>query len=197
MAEMRKYMMLASYVQRKLESFQRNALHANAALAELRRAVGKTPYQVPHLLGLTLEGLPEELLAKTEELSAAEWAIHLTMTLFALHQRGKDLQSDFVHRADVSFGEALAQFANSSDNVLGITRRFTSMLKATDIQELSYYLRNIIPMLSNENIAFDYARLAKDFYFFQFDESRDRVKLQWSRAFYIKQNKKTEEDDNE
>ena len=58
-----------------------------AALAELRRGVGKKPGDIPQLWGYFLQDMPEEFFGNKEP-SKAEWAIYTALTLFALHQQG-------------------------------------------------------------------------------------------------------------
>ena len=63
-----------------------------ASLANLRRGIGTTPGDIPELWELFLQDLPEEMLSRSGVPTHAQWAVYIALTLFALHQQGKDLQ---------------------------------------------------------------------------------------------------------
>ena len=67
-----------------------------ASLANLRRGIGTTPGDIPELWELFLQDLPEEMLSRNGVPTHAQWAVYITLTLFALHQQGKDLQKEFL-----------------------------------------------------------------------------------------------------
>ena len=63
----------------------RDESYVRASLAKLRRGIGKKPGSIPNIGEFTMEGLPEEFLTRTDEPTYAQWAVHMALTLFALH----------------------------------------------------------------------------------------------------------------
>ena len=55
-----------------------------AELAKLRRGVGRKPGELPELWGSFLRGMPESFQGRSAP-SAAEWAVYLALTLYAIH----------------------------------------------------------------------------------------------------------------
>ena len=71
---------------------QKNTSGGRAALAKLRRGIGKKPGEMPELWGVFLNKMSPELFSRTGEPSRAEWAIYISLTMFALHQQGSPLR---------------------------------------------------------------------------------------------------------
>lgn len=79
---------IEQYVARRLRWLRDLPEHPRkAALAHLRRGVGRAPGDLPELWGIFLEGMPEELESQTGKPTQGEWAIYLALTLYALHSR--------------------------------------------------------------------------------------------------------------
>lgn len=154
-----------------------------AKLARLRRGVGKVPGELPELWGVFLCDIPDELLSQNGVPTHAEWAIYLSLTLFAVHQQGN---SESVHSEKISFGKAAAGLLDdrSDEERERVLRRLGPVLTAKDMPELSHHLRCLIELLRAKNIHLDYVRLAKDVYDFQFEESQKKVQLLWAQDFY-------------
>lgn len=167
-----------------------------ALMAKLRRGVGKSPGSMPEIWEIVFEDLPESLMSYGKEPSRSEWAIHVALTLFALHQQGKNFkeESQMMHKSGESLGTAMQKLIKSDEDRKRIKRRFDAVTTSQSVLEISYHLRNVVQMLRKENIALDYGLLAKDIYLFQFDNARDNVRLQWGRDFYrILRSEKNEE----
>ena len=60
-----------------------------AELAKLRRGIGHVPGELPELWGSFLLEMPESFQGRSAP-SAAEWAVYLALTLYAMHQQGND-----------------------------------------------------------------------------------------------------------
>lgn len=157
---------------------------ARAALANLRRGLGKPPGALPQLWGLTLEGLPEALYSKDGQPSRAEWAVYTALTLFALHQQGKDLKSECMNRQDSSLGKAVRRLAPAEDDLPRVKRRFDAAATADSPAEFAHHLKGLVQLLKAMDIPLDYPALAEDLYFFQYPGARDRVRLRWGQDFY-------------
>lgn len=161
-----------------------------AKLAELRRGAGKVPGELPELWGVFLNGIPDELLGQNGVPSSAEWAIYLSLTLFALHQQGN---GNSMNIDGISIGKAAARLMDKPDDDERerVLRRLGPVVTAKDMPELSHHLRCLIQLLRSKGIGLDYKRLAEDIYDFQFEEDRKKVQLRWGQDFYY--NEKGEE----
>ncbi|MFR1214029.1 MAG: type I-E CRISPR-associated protein Cse2/CasB [Acutalibacteraceae bacterium] len=120
-----------------------------ASLANLRRGIGTTPGDIPELWELFLQDLPEEMLSRSGVPTHAQWSVYIALTLFALHQQGKDLQKESMYRQGNGLGKAVACLIHGEDDK---TRKATNVLATSaDIQELAHHLRGI-QLLRSEGI---------------------------------------------
>lgn len=160
-----------------------NHSSGRAKLANLRRGVGKMPGELPDLWGAFLNDLPESILENDYERIFAEWAIYLSLTLFALHQQSN---SRSVHEENISLGKAASYLIenNNDQERERILHRFEPIVTAKDMPELSHHIRGFIQLLRSKGIKLDYVMLAKDIYEFQSDDKRKSLLLRWGRDFY-------------
>ena len=159
-------------------------------LAKLRRGVGKQPGEMPELFEILLMDMTEELYSKGDQPSYSEWAIYTALTLFALHQQGKD------HPMCVEGGTENKNTGNSLGAAVGalvkkdrdrepaIKRRFDAVATSNEFTEFTHHARSMIQLLRAEDISLDYPRLAEDLFWYQFDEKRNRVRLSWGEDYY-------------
>ncbi len=168
-------------INRLSESTNENAVRA--MLAKLRRGIGKVPGSTPELWEITLNGLPEALLGRGGEPSRGEWAVHTSLTLFALHQQGIDLKKQCMSKDGEPFGSSVRKLI-TDDEETRIKRRFDAAATADSLEEISHHLRGLIQLLKAQDIPLDYPALTEDLYWFQFPEARDSVRLRWGRDFY-------------
>lgn len=171
------------YVRGQISALSADTKRNGAMLAKLRRGAGRTPGELPELWGAFLNGIPDELLSSSGEPTPAEWAIYLSLTLYALHQQGS---SESVHAEGISLGKAAAGLMNepSDEERERVLRRFGPVVTAKDMHELSHHLRCLIELLRSKGIRLDHVRLAEDIFEYQFAESRKRVRLRWGQDFY-------------
>ena len=163
--------------------------HVRAALAKLRRGVGKHPGSLPDIWDYTINGLPKELLSESDEPTAAQWAAHLSITLFAVHQQGKDIKENLMSKPTVSLGSAvrnyiISQRAKNSVSEDAIKRRFDTVVTSDSPEELAHHLRTMVKLLKSGSVALDYPQLAEDLFKFQFPAMRDGVRLRWGQDYY-------------
>jgi len=177
------------FVSMKVKSIFNNSKkesYARASLAKLRRGIGKNPGSLPDIWEHTLEGLPEEFLSKTGEPTYAEWATYLAITLFALHQQGKDWDKKPMSVSGQKIGEAVRKYAPKDDpSEEAVKRRFDAAVTSDSPEELAHHLRVIVQLLKSKDIPLDYPQLAEDLFRFQFPESRDGVRLSWGQSYYL------------
>ena len=155
-----------------------------ASLARLRRGIGKEPGSLPELWGETLEGLPADLAGQSGRPSTGEWAVYIALTLYALHQQGKDIKKECMHQEGQRLGLALRKLIHDEEDEQRIKRRFDQVVTADSPQELSHYLRTLVQLLKAGDVPLDYGSLASDLYLTQIPDARDGIRLQWGRDFY-------------
>lgn len=188
---MTKKQMIRQYVQMKIHILlkQKDSGTGKAALANLRHGVGKKPGELPELWGTFLENAPDGLYDDRKDASEPqkeEWAVYTALTLFATHQQGK---TGSVNADNINLGEAAANLIGDGDEERErVLRRFSPVVTATSMEELSHYLRMMIQLFKDMDISLDYAELAGDIYDFQFENSKKSVQLKWGRGFYKKIN---------
>ena len=158
-------------------------------MANLRRGVGRQPGELPELWGMIFDRMPDELLGKNQT-SYAEWAVYTALTLYAMHQQSSDRN---MNQKDISVGQASAKLVKNEDDIERILKRLNLVVTAVSPEDLAYHLRSMIQLFRQEEIALDYARLAKELYLFQYEENVSAIGLNWGRDFWRECNKKTSE----
>lgn len=165
-------------------------------LAELRRGLGKAPGDMPALWGYFLEDMDKAWQKDFDYLREAEWSVYTALTLFAMHQRGHDVETKPMHKEGMSLGKAVAQLVKDVDEKDRITRRFNMVATSSSIEELVHHMRGLVQLLSRDGIALDYASLASDLYRYQQLEQRPDVRLSWGQDYYWSLYKNTEKEEN-
>jgi CRISPR system Cascade subunit CasB len=174
-------------VDRRISALQRSALanRANgvAALARLRRAVGKPPGAVQDILEYTLDA---DLAGPGagDDPTADETAAHIAMTLYALHQQS---QRAPMHRRGYGLGRSVRQLNGSdvSGEPTPVRRRFNTLGTADSLDELVHHARGMIQLLRAKAIPLDYGLLADQLVRWQsVPAGPSRVRLTWGRDFY-------------
>ncbi|MBD5143309.1 MAG: type I-E CRISPR-associated protein Cse2/CasB [Ruminococcus sp.] len=166
-------------------------------MANLRHGVGKKTGELPELWGIVFHQIPDELVG-TNEASYAENAIYTALTLYALHQQGKDIKENNMNqkypddnqeksnetKKYMSLGRAAAKLIKHEDDTERILNRLHLVVTAVSPEDLAYHLRGIIQLLRQESISLDYAKLAVDLYQFYYEDAAETVKLRWGRDFW-------------
>jgi CRISPR system Cascade subunit CasB len=175
-----------AFVKRKISwlTGSGNESAAKATLAKLRRGISKTPGSMPELWEATLKDLPQELIGKGQDPSYGEWAVHTALTLFALHQQGKDLKLQCMNKDGEFLGISLRKLVSDDEEEKRIKRRFDAASTSSSMEEFSHHLRGLIQLLKAKSIPLDYPVLAEDLYWLQLPNVRDSVRLRWGRDFY-------------
>lgn len=156
-----------------------------AALATLRRGVGKQPGTVPGLwpyyTALDAQG----------RVTRALRAEHTAMTLFSIHQQS---HATPMHRAGGrSFGEALRQYRAEDSNATpdrdpedtAVDKRMAAIASATSYRELEEHLRRAFSLLRKGSITMDYDSLYRDLREWQNPASRTRVVRRWGSGYFV------------
>jgi CRISPR system Cascade subunit CasB len=154
-----------------------------AALARLRRGVGKPPGSVQDILEHTLA--PEFVFGwHKDEPSRAETAAHHAMTLYALHQQS---QSRGMHQPGKRLGNAIRRLASGStvEPSHPIARRFAMLGTADSLDELIQHLRGVVQLLRASGIPIDYGLLAAQLMSWQAPRGPAGIRLIWGRDFHL------------
>lgn len=163
-----------------------------AALARLRRGVGKEIQQVPDLWGLIDTGALHDPMheggrpPREEDLTRAEDAVHVAVTLWALHQqsRGTGMHRPHLKDTPAGLGAAVRRLMPKGDIDETILKRLVRAGQAPDLPALAPRLREIVLLLRREDIALDYALLAGQLCQWQQPGGRDDVRRAWGRSFH-------------
>lgn len=180
------YQRCGRYVASRIESLApdpaRLSPYARAALANLRRGVGKTPGSVPQIWELTMASFEEE---GSPARDREETAIHIALTQWAQHQQSK---SSPMHNPERSFGEALRLLAARQDRAkphdTAAYRRMMALASNRQVVGIVTHARGLIGQLRSESVSFDYGRWADDLYSLQIPARLADVQRRWGRDFY-------------
>ncbi|MBQ1121907.1 MULTISPECIES: type I-E CRISPR-associated protein Cse2/CasB [Streptomyces] len=214
--------------------YRQDVASAVAAVARLRREAGRDPHASPTAWGLDdLEDLsflrnaeqeteqdrrgdqaaPQHFSArarqKEEERQAREErAVHLAVTLWALHQQS--IRDTPMHQTNWPLGRAVRRLAHGmtgthdqlepadtgkassesgrppvEDASETIRKRFVRIGTSTDFDTLSWRLRQMVLLLRTARIPLDYGYLAGQLLLWQSDPLQDGVRRAWGREFHL------------
>ncbi|MFB7108677.1 type I-E CRISPR-associated protein Cse2/CasB [Streptomyces sp. NPDC056291] len=165
--------------------------HAVAALARLRRGAGREAGQLPDLWALIDTGLlhetPDGARPLSEsELVRAEDALHVALTLYALHQQSRRTgmyQADRPGRRR-GLGAGVRRMMKPGEIDEAVHKRLVRAGTAPDLAVLAQRLRDIVVLLRREDIELDHALLAGQLYTWQWPGGADTVRREWGRSFH-------------
>lgn len=171
---------------------------AVAMLAKLRRAAGKDVSETPEIWEFTLADLPENLSGYVKDReympSDGERAIHVALTLYAIHAQGSQESPD---ERGISLGAAVNKLVRiAGNNSEPIKRRFSAVATSSDLNELAHHLRGLVQLFkASGNIKMDYPKLAKDLYTFSFPDGRSNIMFHWAEDLFknVKENDESNE----
>ena len=174
---------------RALQSgYLRDHPDAVASLARIRRGVGKPVHAVPDLWGLTgTELLYSEIdeRRRPEDFLRAENAVHIAVTLWALHQQSRRDVPMHVTRGP-HLGRAVRDLMPQEQFDEPIRRRFVRVGTASSLDVLTQRLRDIVLLLRQEARPMDYGVLATQLYRWQQPGGRGAVHREWGRNFHAR-----------
>lgn len=173
------------------EGYLRDDAKAVAALARLRRGAGREAGQLPDLWALVdtgpLHTVPDGARPLGEDtLTRAEDALHVTLTLWALHQQSRPArmhQPGSRHRPG-GLGAAVRRLMPADGIDEPMLKRLVRAGTAPDLTSLAQRLRDIVLLLRRDDIPLDYALLAGQLYRWQYPGGPDAVRREWGRSFH-------------
>jgi len=156
-------------------------------LALLRRAVEKEAGASPETWMIEFSGLPESLVGKGDRASIGETAVHLALTLYAVHQQSQNQKMHCPGR-EYDIGAAVRRYVLLTKGGAGLEdgelpRRFAAMSTAETIDEVGHNARQLIQLLRACSLPIDYGRFARQLLVFQVPSIRDSVRLEWGRGY--------------
>ncbi|MCX2969486.1 MULTISPECIES: type I-E CRISPR-associated protein Cse2/CasB [Streptomyces] len=218
--------------------YQQDVAAAVAAVARLRREAGRDVYASPTGWGLdhleALSQLREEERQREEEqyegqptpqyfssayrrrdergAESEERAVHLAVTLWALHQQS--VRDDPMHVSGWPLGRSVRRLAHgrtgardllvaadtkkkekgdgkrgTSDPVEEVSttvrKRFVRIGTSTDVEMLGLRLREMVLLLRASRIPLDYGLLADQLHLWQDENRRDDIRRAWGREFHF------------
>lgn len=156
---------------------------AVSATARIRRGAGRSAGTIPDLWGMTGMELLDEKTLRSLDLARADEALHIAVTLWALHQQAH--RDANMHVPGPGFGAAVHHlFGDAQDNE-PIRKRFVRAGNAQNVDALAARLRELVVLMRREAIPLDYGLLAYQLYQWQRPESRNAVRRAWGRDFHI------------
>lgn len=176
---------IRSLVSRKVSALQSRYRECDAAavrdMAALRQSLAKEPGTDPATWELTMADV-ESRFEPRDTASPEEWAVHIALTSFALHQQS---HSEPMHVPGVPFGQAIQRLANvnAEGPSKGVRRRLDALVTASSGKEFQHHLGALIRMLRTERIGFDYGLFAEQIVWFLNPRTRKSAQLQWARDF--------------
>ncbi|WP_405613225.1 type I-E CRISPR-associated protein Cse2/CasB [Streptomyces sp. NBC_00076] len=174
------------------QGYLKDQAHAVAALARLRRGAGRKYEQVPDLWGLAdtspLHEKPQNggRAPSEDELTRAEDAVHVALTLWALHQQSRGTAMHLRDRREkpTGLGAAVRGLMPKDEITEPVRKRLVRAGTAPDLPSLAQRLRDLVLLLRGEDIALDYALLAEQLYRWQQPGGQDAVRRAWGRSFH-------------
>ncbi|KAB8169988.1 type I-E CRISPR-associated protein Cse2/CasB [Streptomyces sp. 3MP-14] len=167
------------------------------AIAEGITAAEKAAALNPLLADLRLAGAPDResagrrLLSDEKEWAREEEAVHLAVTLWALHQQS--IRDDAMHQASWTLGRAVRELGRSrggpdasAEERLSdpVRKRFVRVGTATSFESLTVRLRDLVLLMRAERVPLDYGRLAHQLWRWQYPHQRAEVCRWWGREFH-------------
>lgn len=172
-----------SHVSRLQWGYREDHAQAVATVARIRRGAGKPAGETPDLWGL----IGAEALYvrgwREEDAGHAEVAVHMAVTLWALHQQGHHA-ADMHIKDGPGLGKAVRRLMPDAAIDEPIRKRFVRAGTATSVDALATRLRELVLLLRRDDIAMDYGKLASQLYVWQRPGGRAEVHRAWGRSFH-------------
>ncbi|MFJ9480298.1 type I-E CRISPR-associated protein Cse2/CasB [Streptomyces mirabilis] len=175
---------------------------AVTALARLRRGAGREAGQLPDLWNLVdttpLHEPHDGARALNErELVCAEDALHVALTLWALHQQSRRearMHESGSRAKPRGVGAAVRRMMKPGEIDEPLRKRLVRVGTAPDLTTLAQRLRDIVLLLRRDQVPLDYALLAGQLYRWQQPGGPDDVRREWGRSFHAwhEQDQKTD-----
>ncbi|HEU0116724.1 MAG TPA: type I-E CRISPR-associated protein Cse2/CasB [Thermomicrobiales bacterium] len=145
-----------------------------AALAALRRGLGKAPGEAPEMFPIIVPLLPSARLRPWDEACG-----YLVASLFGFYPDGS-WRGEGDGRWSRNLGVSLRLLASGMDSA-GPERRLIALLNS-DLDDLGSHLRGIVALLRGKAIPIDWTQLGRDL--LAWDRPSRDVQRRWATAFW-------------
>jgi CRISPR system Cascade subunit CasB len=177
---------VSKYIHRLQRGYLDDRSDAVAALARLRRGVGKPAGETADLWGLTgTEPLYDAHLSgrlTEQEVLWADEAGHAAITLWALHQQSQ--HQIRMHRTPgPELGTAVRRLNPGTEIDEPTRKRFVRVGTSPTPAVLAGRLRDLVLLLRRDDIPLDYGLLADQLYDWQRPGGQQRVRRSWGRSY--------------
>ncbi|WNI23812.1 type I-E CRISPR-associated protein Cse2/CasB [Streptomyces sp. ITFR-16] len=169
-----------SYLQ---AGYRADRSEAVSSVARIRRGAGRPAGENPDLWGLIGAEALYERGWNEEEAGRAENAVHMAVTLWALHQQGHHAANMHV-RNGPGLGAAVRRLMPDAAIDEPIRKRFVRAGMATSVDALGTRLRELVLLLRRDDIGLDYGLLASQLHQWQRPGGRAEVHRAWGRSFH-------------
>lgn len=144
-----------------------------AALAALRRGLGKRPGEAPEMFPVLIPLLPQGRLRQRDEECA-----YTVAALFAMHPASWDGAEDGRRRRNL--GASLRRLRDAADSD-GPERRMVALLNS-DGADLPEHLRGIVALLRGKDVPIDWTQLTYDL--LAWNLAGREVQRRWASSFW-------------
>ncbi|MGO2723397.1 MAG: type I-E CRISPR-associated protein Cse2/CasB [Lactobacillus sp.] len=165
-----------------------------AVLAGIRDATDFNSQRAQVIWPLMLAGLDKHWLSQNGHPTKAEIAVYTALRFYAIHQQGNEhcvyaprQQNDDESAPGVPLFKSLATLRLRDDARTALDRRVKALLGTTNINSAINAMTHLVEILKKANAGtkIDYAQLAEDLYWYQFDyEQANRTRLRWGQQYY-------------
>ncbi|MEU3184383.1 type I-E CRISPR-associated protein Cse2/CasB [Streptomyces sp. NPDC006923] len=156
---------------------------AVSASARIRRGAGKAAGAVPDLWGMTGLELLDDMALDGLDMDRADEALHIAVTLWALHQQGH--REANMHVDGPGLGAAVRRLMPEGDIDEPIRKRFVRAGTTQTLDSLAQRLRELVVLLRADAVPLDYGLLADQLYRWQKPAERGEIHRAWGRSFHI------------
>ncbi len=144
-----------------------------AALAALRRGLGRPPGEAAELFPYVVPWIPQQVSAWEEA------TYYLVASLFALHP---EIWPDESERSSSrNFGASMARLSVAQGRREAVERRFVALLNAHR-DDVAEHVRRAVAMLKAAGVPVDWAQLLEDLR--RWDWQERPVQRRWAKSFW-------------
>ena len=161
--------------------YRQDRSDAVSTVARVRRGSGKPAWVMPDLWGLIGTEALYERPWRESDAEQAENAVHMAVTLWALHQQGRR-DGDMHIAGGYGFGKAVRLLKPDIDEP--IRKRFVRAATASSLDALAGRVRELVLLMRKEGVGLDYGLLAAQLYRWQRPGGRAEVHREWGRSFH-------------
>ena len=137
----------------------------------LRHAVAEMPGENPELWGWLINQIPEELQGAGSKVSYEEYALYITLSMYAIGP---------LENKNLKLAEAVADAELKRQKLVAVET-------ADSTDELQVKLRSLVKLINSAKTGFNYGELVKDIFLWQ--TNKIAIARKWEREYAQKENR--------